>query len=275
MPELVFPVKPGSKVDLKDYDPRYDADLDRDEAEADFEQLTREIDDLQELLFGARTHSLLLVFQGMDTSGKDGTVRKVFSQVSPLGSHVTSFGVPTERELAQDFLWRVHRVAPQKGMIGIFNRSHYEDVLVVRVHDLVPEQIWRKRYRMINDFEHLLAANNTIILKFYLHISREEQEQRLREREEEAEKSWKLSVGDWRERAYWDDYMQAYTEALEQCSTPDAPWIIVPSDRKWYRNYAVARTVVDTLREYRGEWLAYLEQLGVERRAELDAFRRQ
>jgi PPK2 family polyphosphate:nucleotide phosphotransferase len=273
MAPLVLTVPPGSKVKLAEIDPRDAAGLERDAAEAELAQLTLEIDELQELLFGAGTHSLLVVMQGMDTSGKDGTVRKVFSQVSPLGSHVVSFKVPTEEELAHDFLWRVHQHTPARGSIGIFNRSHYEDVLVVRVHGLAPEPVWRARYRQINDFEHALAQSNTIILKFFLHISKEEQAQRLLEREQDVTKAWKLSAGDWRERERWDDYMAAYEEALEQCSTAEAPWHIVPADRKWFRNYAVAQTVAETLRAHKDTWMAKLGKLGDERLAELAAFR--
>ena len=273
MAPLIHTVKPGSKLRLAELDPHSDGGLNRKKAEADLEKLTLEIDVLQELLFGVGTHSLLVVMQGRDTSGKDSTVRKVFSQVSPLGSHVQSFKVPTEEELAHDFLWRVHRVVPQKGTIGIFNRSHYEDVLVVRVHGLVPEPVWRARYRMINDFEYLLTQTNTIVLKFFLHISKEEQEQRLMEREQELEKSWKLSAGDWRERERWDDYVAAYDDALEQCSTEHAPWHVVPADRKWFRNYAVAKTVAETLRPYKEGWLEYLSKQGGERLEELKAYR--
>jgi PPK2 family polyphosphate:nucleotide phosphotransferase len=266
-------VKPGSKVKLAAIDPGDDHDIDRVQAEAALDALAVEIDELQELLYGAGTHSLLVVVQGMDTSGKDGTVRKVFGQVSPLGSYVYGFKVPTEEELAHDFLWRVHRVAPRKGMIGIFNRSHYEDVLVVRVHSLVPEPVWRARYRMINDFEHLLTANNTIMLKFFLHISKEEQERRLLEREQEVAKAWKLSVGDWRERDHWEAYMEAYEEALEQCSTEHAPWQIVPADRKWLRNFAVAEAVAKALRPFKEHWLESLGKEGELRLAELREFR--
>jgi len=273
MAPLTFKVAPKSKVQLAKFDPRHDADLDRAKAEADFVKLTAELDELQELLFGAGTHSLLVVMQGMDTSGKDGTVRKVFSQVSPLGSYVVSFKVPTEDELAHDFLWRIHQRTPAKGMIGIFNRSHYEDVLVVRVHDLVPEAVWRERYRIINAFEHGLVQSNTIILKFYLHLSKQEQEKRLLEREQSATKTWKLAAGDWREREFWDAYMAAYEEMLEQCSPAEAPWQIVPADRKWFRNYAVAKTVVETLRTYKAEWLAKLDTIGVTRLQELKALR--
>lgn len=273
MASLVYQVPPDGKLELAKIDPKGNGSLERANAETELEALTGEIDELQELLYGAGTHSLLVIVQGIDTSGKDGTVRKVFSKVSPLGSYVHSFKVPTEEELGHDFLWRVHRVTPQRGMIGIFNRSHYEDVLVVRVHSLVPETVWRKRYRMINDFEHLLTASNTIILKFFLHISKEEQAERLLAREKETAKAWKLSAGDWREREHWEDYMAAYTEALERCSTAYAPWIIVPADRKWYRNYAVAKTVVETLRPYKDDWLAYLGKVGEQRLAELRAYR--
>ncbi len=273
MPSLIHTVKPGSNIKLGSIDPRGNGKLNRAKAEAEMPQLTLEIDELQELLYGAGSHSLLVIMQGMDTSGKDGTVRKVFSQISPLGSYVYGFKVPTERELAHDFLWRVHQVAPPKGMIGIFNRSHYEDVLVVRVHGLVPEPVWRARYRMINDFEYLLAQNNTIILKFFLHISKAEQEERLLEREQAVDKSWKLSAGDWRERERWDDYMAAYDDVLEQCSTDYAPWHIVPSDRKWLRNYAVAKAVVEALKPYKEGWLDVLGKIGAQRLEELKAYR--
>jgi PPK2 family polyphosphate:nucleotide phosphotransferase len=273
MAPLIQTVKPGSKVKLASIDPRDKGNVEREQAEAQLEQLALEIDELQELMFGAGTHSLLVVLQGMDTSGKDGTTRKVFSQVSPLGSYVQSFTVPTEKELSHDFLWRVHRVTPEKGTIGIFNRSHYEDVLVVRVHNLVPEPVWRARYRMINDFELLLTQSNTIMLKFFLHISKAEQEQRLLEREQEVAKAWKLSAGDWREREHWDSYMAAYEDALEQCSTEHAPWRIVPSDRKWLRNYLVAEAVAEALRPYKDTWLERLSQEGTKRLAELKAMR--
>ncbi len=273
MAPLLFTVAPGSKVDLDAIDPRHTAGVDRASAEAEFARLTVEIDELQELLYGAGTHSLLVILQGMDTSGKDGTVRKVFSQVSPLGSYVVSFKVPTEEELAHDFLWRVHAWTPRRGMIGIFNRSHYEDVLVVRVQGLAPEPVWRARYEQINAFENILAQSNTIILKFFLHISKQEQAERLLEREQDVAKAWKLSAGDWRERQHWDSYMEAYTEALERCSTAVAPWHIVPADRKWYRNYAVAKTVVETLRPYKDAWLEKLGKVGEQRLAELAAYR--
>jgi PPK2 family polyphosphate:nucleotide phosphotransferase len=273
MAPLTFKVEPGSTVDLSTIDPRYNADVKRQDAEKKLNDLTLEIDALQDLLYGADDHSLLIILQGMDTSGKDGTIRSVFRQVSPLGSYVQGFKVPTEEELAHDFLWRVHRVVPRKGMLGIFNRSHYEDVLVVRVRNLAPEAVWRPRYKQIVDFEQLLADTGTIILKFFLHISLEEQAERLLEREQEAEKAWKLSVGDWREREHWADYMAAYTEALERTSTAAAPWHIVPADRKWYRNYAIASVVADTLRTFRAGWLEKLGAVGAAKKAELAAYR--
>lgn len=273
MAPLSFRVEPGSKVALDAIDPRHNAGVDRAEAEAELAKLVIEIDELQELLFGAGINGLLVVLQGMDTSGKDGTVRKVFSQISPLGSYVSSFKVPTEEELAHDFLWRVHKQAPRRGMIGIFNRSHYEDVLVVRVHNLVSEPVWRQRYHQINAFEELLAQSGTIVLKLFLHISKDEQEQRLLEREQDVTKAWKLSAGDWREREHWDAYMAAYTEALERCSTPAAPWHIIPSDRKWFRNYAVATLVAETLRGYKQAWMDKLGVIGERQHAELAAHR--
>ncbi len=270
---LTFKVEPGGALNLADYDPRYKADLDRKDAEEQFQHLAREIDELQELLYAASTHSLLVVLQGMDTSGKDGTIRKVFHRVDPLGTRVKSFKTPTEEELAHDFLWRVHQNAPCRGEIGIFNRSHYEDVLIVRVHNLVPESIWRQRYRQINDFERLLTENNTIVLKFFLHISYEEQAERLREREEEVAKAWKLSVGDWEERQLWDAYQAAYVDALRLCSTECAPWHIVPADRKWFRNLAIATTIVEMLRPLKADWLAQLKRQSDRSLAELREYR--
>jgi PPK2 family polyphosphate:nucleotide phosphotransferase len=273
MAPLIYRVQPDSNVKLSAIDPRQDGGLDRAKVEAELEALTIEIDQLQELLFGAGTHSLLVVMQGMDTSGKDSTVRKVFSQVSPLGSYVVSFKVPTEDELARDFLWRVHYKTPPRGTIGIFNRSHYEDVLVVRVHNLVPDPVWQARYDQINEFEHILTQGKTIVLKFFLHISKEEQEERLLEREQDVTKAWKLSAGDWRERQHWDRYMQAYEDALSKCSTEHAPWHIVPADRKWYRNYVVAKTVAETLRGYKDEWMEKLAKIGDIKLAELATYR--
>lgn len=203
--------------------------------------------ELQELLYAEKKRSLLVVFQAMDTGGKDGAIKHVMGPINPQGCRVTSFKVPTPEELAHDFLWRAHKAVPAKGMIGIFNRSHYEDVLVVRVHKLVPHRVWKERYHQINEFERLLADTGTVILKFFLHISRKEQKERLQARLDEPAKHWKFSVGDLKERQRWDDYMKVYEDAVNRCSRKWAPWIVVPSDHKWYRNLVVARTVADTL----------------------------
>ena len=256
-------VDPGSKVRLKDYDPGYTAKhSDRTSADKELQELSDELSELQELLAAAQHHGMLIVLQGMDTSGKDGTIRHVLSHVNPQGCYVVSFKVPTAEELAHDFLWRVHKVTPAKGVMGVFNRSHYEDVLIARVHNLVPEKVWSERYAEINHFEHVLAGSSVIILKFFLYISKDEQERRLLAREQDLDKAWKISAADWVERKYWDDYQQAYEDALSKCSTDEAPWYIVPADHKWYRNLAVAHTIVHEMRKYRDEWKADLEERG-------------
>jgi PPK2 family polyphosphate:nucleotide phosphotransferase len=261
------------KIKLEDFDPREHAGLERQEAEQKTAQLVEELVELQELLYAARQHSVLVILQGRDTSGKDGTIRSVAGPLDSQGCTVASFKIPTEEELAHDFLWRVHAQTPQAGHIQIFNRSHYEDVLVVRVHQLVPNQVWRSRYEYINTFERLLADSSTIILKFYLHISKDEQEKRLLKREADSVKSWKLSVGDWEEREYWDEYTAAYEDALNNCCTNYAPWFIVPADKKWFRNLAVAEALRDALTPYREEWLKSLEEVGRKRRTEIEEYR--
>ncbi|ABU58339.1 polyphosphate kinase 2 family protein [Roseiflexus castenholzii] len=266
-------VVPGMRVRLHDIDPDANGGLNKDEGRARFAELNAELDVMQEELYAAGIHALLLILQGMDTAGKDGAIRNVMLNLNPQGCRVESFKVPTEEELAHDFLWRVHRVVPRKGMVGVFNRSHYEDVLVVRVHSLVPESVWRARYDQINAFERLLADTGTIIVKCFLHISKEEQEQRLLARERDVSKAWKLSAGDWRERAFWDDYMAAYEEALTRCSTDYAPWYIIPANRKWYRDLAISEALVETLRPYRDDWRRALDAMSRARRAELEAFR--
>src|SRR5215472_17088820 len=259
----VWKVDPDSPVKLKDYDPdSIDEVTDRASAEVELQKLSDELSDLQEMLSAAQLHSMLVVLQGMDTSGKDGTIRHVFSHVNPQGCYVNSFKVPTEEELAHDFLWRVHKVTPIKGKLGIFNRSHYEDVLVVLVHNLVPQETWKRRYKEINHFEDLLAKNGTIILKFYLHISYEEQERRLLAREQDIDKAWKIDANDWNERKSWKDYQEAYEAALSECSMDRSPWYIVPANHKWYRNLAVAHTMVHEMRKYKVEWRAALEERG-------------
>ena len=260
-------------VKLRDFDPEYDAGLNKEVGEAKLEKLSAELTRLQELLYAAGQHSVLIVLQGRDTSGKDGTIKTVMGPLNSLGCQVASFKVPTDEELAHDFLWRIHQQTPGKGEITVFNRSHYEDVLVVRVHKIVPDKVWRSRYVHINDFEKLLAESNTIVLKFYLHISKQEQEQRLLEREQDSTKYWKLSAGDWKERQYWNAYTAAYEDALNQCSTPHAPWFIVPANKKWFRNLAVAEAVVNALKPYEKQWMKSLEEIGQKSKAEIEAFR--
>jgi PPK2 family polyphosphate:nucleotide phosphotransferase len=243
-----YRVDPGEEIKLSDIDPddtwHYQ---DKDDVKEESKRQRERIEELQERLYAENKQSLLIVLQAMDTAGKDGTIEHVFEDVNPQGCSVTSFKVPTEEELAHDFLWRAHKAAPRKGMIGIFNRSHYEDVLVVRVKKLAPEQIWRKRYDQINEFERTLALNNTTIIKFFLHISKAEQKRRLESRLSDPTKRWKFSSNDVTERAYWDDYIAAYADAVNKCSTAHAPWYVVPANKKWYRNLVVARTIADTL----------------------------
>jgi PPK2 family polyphosphate:nucleotide phosphotransferase len=269
--ELAWKVEAGSKVKLKDYDPNYiDKHTDPVSARAELAILGAELGELQELLAAAQYHSLLVALQGMDTSGKDGTIRHVFSQVNPQGCEVRSFKAPTSREQAHDFLWRIHRGTPGRGSITIFNRSHYEDVLVVRVHNLVPEKIWSRRYAAINNFERLLAQSGMIILKFYLHISNEEQEKRLLARQKDKTKAWKLSAADWAERKYWGAYQEAYEDALSKCSTDEAPWYIVPANKKWSRDLLVARTLVHTMRQYKDQLLDKLVVRGEQELARIE-----
>lgn len=210
-------------------------------------KLQARIGELQELLYAGHQHKLLVILQGMDTSGKDGTVRHVMSGASPQNIRVVSFKKPTEVDLDHDYLWRVHHEVPAAGEIVVFNRSHYEDVLIVRVHALVPKRVWSKRYDQINDFERMLADNGVTILKFFLHISRDEQRERLQARLDDPTKRWKFQHGDLDERRKWDAYMRAYEDAIQRTSTKQAPWTIVPANRKWVRNFVVARRIVDAL----------------------------
>jgi PPK2 family polyphosphate:nucleotide phosphotransferase len=245
-----YRVKPGKKFHLRDRDPEDTAHVtDKDNAIAIQQKNTQKLADLHDLLYAEQKHSLLVVLQGMDASGKDGTVKHVMSGVNPAGCTVTSFKVPSSEEAAHDFLWRIHKAVPQKGYIGIFNRSQYEDVLVTRVHKLVPESAWKSRYGRINDFERLLAENNVVLLKFFLHISKDEQKRRFDSRKEDADKNWKISDADARERAYWDDYQDAYADAIAKCSTDCAPWYVIPANKKWFRNLAVSQIIVDALQE--------------------------
>lgn len=220
---------------------------DDDTLKDDTKKLLQRLGELQAMLYADGRYALLVVLQARDAGGKDGTVRKVFGACNPLGCQVTSFKVPTPLELSHDYLWRVHQAIPAKGMVGIFNRSHYEDVLVVRVKDIVPKAVWSKRYAEINEFERMLDDNRVKILKFFLNISRDEQAKRLRDRLSDPTKNWKFRAGDLDDREQWDDYTKAYRDALKQCSTPWAPWYVVPADDKKARNYLIARTVVETL----------------------------
>lgn len=260
-------------VDLAKYDADETGGLDHQAGVEMAAQLGQQLAELQELLYAAGTHSVLIVLQGMDTSGKDGTISHVFEFVNPQGVSVASFKQPTPDEVAHDFLWRIHEKAPAKGQMTIFNRSHYEDVLVVRVHDLVPEKVWKKRYEQINNFESLLVADNTIVIKFFLHITKAEQKERLLAREDDASKAYKLSAGDWAERKYWDQYVVAYSEALAKTGAKEAPWYIVPGNHKWYRNLAVAETLVETLRDYKDVWQKKLHDIAEEQRAALAQMR--
>lgn len=243
-----FAVKPGRKARLADWDPSYTAGFKSKSAARDaVAKNVARLDELQYLLYAEGARSLLIVFQGMDAAGKDGTIRHVMSGVNPQGCAVTSFKVPSAEEKSHDFLWRIHKAVPPKGYIGIFNRSHYEDVLVVRVHKLVPKSVWSARYDEINDFERELAESGVTTLKFFLHISAAEQKRRFEERLADPTRHWKLSPADFAERQYWKDYTDAYEDALSRCTTDWAPWFVIPSDRKWFRNLAVSRIIVETL----------------------------
>jgi PPK2 family polyphosphate:nucleotide phosphotransferase len=262
------------KIDLTTFETRHDGGMTKEEGEALIKEYGKRLDELEDLLYYAGMHSLLVVFQGRDTAGKDGSIRTLLKYVNAQSCYVWPFKVPTEEELAHDFLWRVHKRTPGKGEMAVFNRSHYEDVLVVRVHNLAPKEVWETRYERINEFEKLVADNNTVILKFMLWISKEEQEERLRAREQEVEKSWKLSVGDWKEREFWDDYTAAYQDVLDKCHFPHAPWHVVPADRKWYRDVVILKTIVEALEPYREGWLAELKSIGDEKKAELEEYRK-
>lgn len=243
-------LQPGKHVKIGDLPTRADGFCDdRKQAEKEFKALRHELVELQSRVYAEDKHSVLIVFQAMDAGGKDGTIRKVFSGVNPQGVRVQSFKAPTKEELSHDYLWRIHKVVPKRGMFGVFNRSHYEDVLVVRVESLVPETIWQKRYEQINEFEQLLSETGTKILKFFLHISPEEQKERFQARLSDPTKHWKFSLDDLEKRKKWDAYMEAYQAALTNCTTKCAPWHVIPADQKWYRNLAIARTIVQAIRQ--------------------------
>jgi PPK2 family polyphosphate:nucleotide phosphotransferase len=240
-------VAPGSKVDLGDFDAGATFGREKDAAEAELDKVLARLEDLQARLWAEAKHRVLVVMQGIDAAGKDGTIRVIAGAFNPQGTPVTSFKVPSPAELAHDYLWRVHRQVPGKGEIGIFNRSHYEEVLVVRVHELVPEERWRKRYGHIRDFERMLTDEGVTIVKFFLAIDKDEQRARFQERVDDPAKRWKFSFGDLEERKRWDDYRAAFEEMLEETSTPYAPWYLVPGNRNWLRNLAVGEILADTL----------------------------
>lgn len=267
--------EPGKKVRLADIPTDPPDEMTKEKAAARFGALNEELFKLQEFMWGARTHSVLVVLQGRDAAGKDGAIKHVAGALNPRGVLVTSFGVPTEEERQHDFLWRVHRHAPRHGEFAIFNRSHYEDVLVVRVHDLAPKSLWKRRFDHINDFEDMLAEHNTIVLKFFLHISKKEQEKRLVEREQDPSTAWKLNVNDWKERELWDEYTEAYEDVIERCSSRHAAWHVVPANAKWYRNLVIAEAVAEAMRPLRAEWIRTLDRSGTQGRSALQEYRRQ
>ena len=256
-------VAPGSAPELAAFDPAGSPGFDGDKAAARdrLKELRAELSDFQERLWAESRQSLLIVLQALDAGGKDGLIRKVITAFNPQGTRVTGFGVPTETELRHDYLWRVHAETPGRGRIGVFNRSHYEDVLVVRVNDLVPEAAWSRRYDQINAFESHLAANDTRIVKLYLHISRDEQRARFQKRLDNPEKHWKWSSGDLETREKWPAFQAAYTDALARCSTDAAPWFVIPADRKWYRDLAVAEILAETARDMDPQWPTAEEDL--------------
>jgi len=244
-----YKVKTETEVKLSKWDANETGNFKggKKEGLAELEKLNDKLEALQELLFAEHKHKVLIVLQAMDTGGKDGTIRRVFDGVNPAGVRVVSFKAPTSEELDHDFLWRVHKGVPGKGEMVIFNRSHYEDVLVVRVHNLVPKKVWSKRFDQINEFERTLAENGTTILKFYLHIDLDEQKERLQARLDDPTKHWKFRLGDLKERKLWGKYMQAYEDVLSRTSTDHAPWYIIPANRKWYRDLVISSVLVDTL----------------------------
>lgn len=244
-----FRVKPGTKIDLSKWNPNDTGGFKsgKEKGLSELAELNSRLEALQEVLFAEHKHKVLVILQAMDTGGKDGAIRRVFDRVNPSGVRVASFKAPTPQELDHDYLWRVHQQVPGRGEMVIFNRSHYEDVLVVRVHNYVPPEVWGARYEQINDFERMLAENGTTILKFYLHIDQQEQKERLQARLDDPTKRWKFRTGDLEERKYWPDYMKAFEEVLSRTSTAHAPWYIVPANRKWFRDLCISTILVKTL----------------------------
>src|SRR3954471_9656157 len=248
------PLVVTGKIRLKDFDPGYSAGLDKAATKEKTVETGHRIGELQELLYANASHSILLLFQGMDASGKDGSVKSVLHYVNPAGVEVANFKVPSDEERAHDFLWRIHKAVPRYGNIGVFNRSHYEAVLAERVLKIVPRKVWQERYAQIVDFERMLVANRIVLLKFHLHISRDEQAERFRERLADPRKNWKFSQADLTTRQYWDDYVEAYEDMLNATSHASARWHLVPADRNWYRDYVVASTVARTMEDLKMKW---------------------
>jgi len=243
-----FRVEEGSKVKLDEIDPSYKGEHeDKASAQGELEKHAQRLHDLQYLMYAENKRSLLIMLQALDAAGKDGTVNHVLASMNPQGCRVYGFKTPTPEELAHDYLWRIYQATPRKGYVAVFNRSHYEDVLVVRVHNLVPEEVWSKRYDEINTFEKQLVDNGTHIVKFYLHIDAAEQLDRFKQRIDDPNRHWKISESDYTERRYWDDYKRAYEDAISKCSTKHAPWYIIPSNHKWFRNLAVSQIIADKL----------------------------
>lgn len=251
-----FQLKPGNKIDLDNFDPASTEGFEggKKEGLTEVTRLIQELDALQQMLYAQHMHKVLIVLQGMDTSGKDGTIRRVFEGVNPQGVKVASFKVSTAEEAAHDYLWRIHAEMPAAGEMVIFNRSHYEDVLVVRVHKLVPPATWKARFAQINDFEKMLSQEGTLILKFFLHIGPDEQKKRLRERLEDESKQWKYNLADLKERALWKEYRKAYEDVLTQTTTDYAPWYVIPANRNWFRDLVIADAIVKALRELKMEY---------------------
>jgi len=274
MPRTFFD-RPGEKLRLDDVSAEPPKGMTREKAEPRLAELGEELFVLQDEMFASKASSVLVVLQGRDTAGKDGTIKHVAGYLNPRGVSVVSFGVPTAEERAHDFLWRVHRHAPRLGEFAIFNRSHYEDVLVVRVHDLEPKKLWKARYDHIADFEALLAEHGTIVLKYFLHITKREQKERLLEREKDPANAWKLNPSDWKERDYWDEYTRAYEDAISKTAAKHAPWMVVPANAKWYRNLVIAESIVEALRAHRKDWRRKLKGMAAQAKAGLAAYRRQ
>lgn len=243
-----FRVPPHTKVRLDDFDPDDTADFDKgDKANERLEKNIARMAELEYRLYAESRRALLIILQGMDAAGKDGTVRHVMTGLNPQTCRATSFKVPSSEEAAHDFLWRIHKAVPAHGEVGIFNRSQYEDVLVVRVHELVPKSVWSARYDQINRFEKLMSESGVTILKFFLHISKKEQLERLEQRLDDPNRNWKISDADFKERRHWDDYVKAYEAVLSRCSTTTAPWFVIPANKKWFRDLAVSQIIVETL----------------------------